>query len=177
MELSAGEKLILIMLSEIHESLKIKDGIDPKFVRNAIYDESLWSIAWKYPGIIRSDENSTPPVVREVLDILEMWELLEFSYDQLQSADKERVKAEANLFGHDLRFRGFDGNHETEHLGAARVLIDDLDRFSTFKGRDLNSHMPSLDRYARMLGVYLPIRHSHSTNTLNAEQIIQILNA
>ncbi len=29
MELSEGEKLILIMLSEIHEKLKIDDGIDP----------------------------------------------------------------------------------------------------------------------------------------------------
>jgi hypothetical protein len=32
MKLSDGEKLILVMLSEIHQNFGIKDGIDPKFV-------------------------------------------------------------------------------------------------------------------------------------------------
>jgi tryptophanyl-tRNA synthetase len=70
----------------------------------------------------------------------------------------------------------FDGNNETEYMGAAYVLINDLDRFSMFKGRHLNSHMPSLETYKRMLEVYLPIRRSGSFGQLNAEQIIQILN-
>jgi hypothetical protein len=36
MRLSNAERLMLIMLSEIHESLKIKDGIEPQFVKDAI---------------------------------------------------------------------------------------------------------------------------------------------
>lgn len=177
MELSEGEKLILIMLSEIYDNLKIKGEIDPKFVREAIYDESTWALAWKYPGIVGSVGESTPPVVKDVLDVLEMWELLEHSYNQLQAADKERVKTEAKPSGYDVRFRGFDGNHETEYMAAARVLIDDLDRFSLFKGRDLNSHMPSIENYRRMLAVYRLLRHTHDFDVLNAEHIIAVLNA
>lgn len=36
MNLSDQEKLILIMLSEIYEHLKIKNGIDAKFVQSSI---------------------------------------------------------------------------------------------------------------------------------------------
>jgi uncharacterized protein YfbU (UPF0304 family) len=176
-ELSNGEKLILIMLSEIYEKLKIEGEIDPEFVRKAIYDESTWALAWKYPGIVGSSRESTPPVVKDVLDVLEMWEMLEHSYNRLQAADREKVKAEAKPSGYDVRFNGFDGNHETEYMAAAMVLIDDLDRFSLFKGRDLNSHMPFLGTYRRMLVVYRSIRHAHDFDVLNAEQIIAILNA
>jgi uncharacterized protein len=177
MELSEGEKLILIMLSEIHEKLRIDDGIDPQFVRDAIYGEYTWALAWKYPGLVGSSENKTPPAVREVLDVLEMWELLEYSNNRLQSADKVKVKADTKLSGHDVRFRGFDGNNETEYMGIAGVLINHLDRFSIFKGRDLNSHMPSLETYRRMLAVFQPLRYTHDFDMLNAEQIIKILNA
>ena len=176
MELSSGEKLILIMLSEIYEHLKIKGDIDPQFVREAIFSENTWGIAWKYPGIIGSGETPTSPVVSKVLDILEMWELLETSYSRLQPPDKARLEKEAESFGSDVRFRGFDGNHETEYMGVAGFLVNDLERFSTFKGRDLNSHMPLLDTYGRMLAVYKSIRNSYDFDLLNAEQIIEILN-
>jgi uncharacterized protein YfbU (UPF0304 family) len=175
MELSNGEKLILIMLSEIYEHLKIKGEIDPQFVREAIFSENTWGLAWKFPGIFGSGENKTPPVVSEVLDILEMWQMLETSYKRLKPVDKARIEAEAKPFGRDVHFRGFDGNNETEHMGVARFLVDDLERFSTFKGRDLNSHIPSLDTYRRMLAVFRPLRNSHEFDTLNAEQIINIL--
>lgn len=177
MELSNGEKLILIMLSEIYEHLKIDGDINPELVKNAIFGEQTWGLAWAYPGIVGSSENKTPPVVSKVLDILEMWELLENSYKRLQPADKARVEEEADPFGSDVRFRGFDGNNETEYMTAAGFLVNDLERFSIFKGRDLNSHMPSLDIYERMMAIYNPLRNSYDFDLLNAEQIIRILNA
>ena len=44
MELRDSEKLILMMLSEIHEHLKIKDGIDPVLVKEAIRTGNTWAI-------------------------------------------------------------------------------------------------------------------------------------
>jgi uncharacterized protein YfbU (UPF0304 family) len=175
MELSNGEKLILIMLSEIYEHLEIDGDIDPQLVKNAIFREQTWGLTWAYPGIVGSSETKTPVVVREVLDILEMWEHLEYTYHQLQPADKARIEKEAEPFGSHVQFRGFDGNHETEYMAAAGFLVNDLERFSTFKGRDLNSHLPSLDTYRRMLAIYKPIRNSHEFGPLTAEQIITIL--
>ena len=84
------------MLSEIYEKLKIEGEIDPEFVRKAIYDESTWALAWKYPGIVGSSRESTPPVVKDVLDVLEMWEMLEHSYNRLQAADREKVRLKQN---------------------------------------------------------------------------------
>ncbi len=49
------------------------------------------------------------------------------------------------------RFVGFDSNTESERLGIARYLIEKMDHFPSFVGRSLNSHMPILDSYLRML--------------------------
>jgi hypothetical protein len=91
--------------------------------------------------------------------------------------DKARIEKEAEPFGKNLRFRGFDGNNETEYLGVSRFLIEHLDRFTHFKGRDLNSHMPSIEAYRRMYEVFKPMRNSLGRGELNASQIIEILKA
>ena len=177
MELSFAEKLILIMLSEIHQSLKVKGEIDPAFVQKAIFNEAFWSLTWKYPGLVGSGQSTRPHHVQEVLDILEMWEGLEESYKRLPPEGKDKVRAEANRFGTSVRFPGFDGNHETEYLGAAKTLIDDLDGFTTFSGRDLNSHMPLLATYQHMVEVYRALSRTPSSGLLSADQLIQVLNA
>ena len=76
-----------------------------------------------------------------------------------------------------VTFLGFDGNNETEHMGIAMFLVRDMDRFSSFKGRDLNSHMPLLDAYRRMLQTFLPIRSTLTGGELSVPQIIAVLKA
>ena len=99
------------------------------------------------------------------------------SYGRLSAKDKERVEKEAEPFGKNPRFNGFDGNNETEHMGVARFLIEDLERFSSFKKRDLNSHMPTLVGYRRMLRIFLPLRPGLTGGVLTASQIIDLLKA
>jgi len=176
MKLTDPEKLILIMLSEIHEKLGIENGVDPKFVQSAIYSENTWGLRWKYTGIF-TDKGETPAEVTEVVDILDMWSFIESAYHGLSADDKERIRVEAEPFGTHVRFAGFDGNNESEHIGIARFLIDDLDRFTSFKGRDLNSHSPSLEAHRRMLAVFLPLRTSLGGDDLTATQIVEILRA
>jgi len=115
--------------------------------------------------------------VREVVDVLDMWSFLESSYGKLSKADKARVAKEADPFGVHVEFRGFDGNNETAYTSIARFLVDKMDRFSEFKGRDLNSHMPTLATYGRMLEVFLPLRETLIGGYLNTAQIIAILKA
>jgi uncharacterized protein YfbU (UPF0304 family) len=177
MKLGDGEKLILIMLSEIHEHLGIRDGVDPKFVRSAIYSGNTWGLRWKYPNIFDNVEIDHA-VVSEVVHILDMWSFIESSYQRLSAEDKARIEAEAVPFGKDVQFTGFDGNNEGEYVGAARFLIEKLDRFSNFKGRDLDSHVPmSLDANRRMHAVFGPMRASLADKSLDAIQIMQILQA
>ena len=74
-------------------------------------------------------------------------------------------------------FPGFDGNHEGGHLGIADFLVNELGRFSDFKGRDLNSHCPLLENYRRMVKSFEPMRNDLVGQELDASQLIEILKA
>lgn len=144
------------MLSELYDSVGVKGEIDPDFIRSAIFDNEEWSIPWKYPGIPFS-EQSTPDIVKEVLDILEMWSTIEYSYEQLTGKEKTVLEEKAKPFGKP-KFEGFDGNNESEHMGTASFLVNKLDRFDEFKGRNFNSHSRSLNNYRRMLPTFFDVR-------------------
>lgn len=177
LRLSDGEKLIASMLCEICKHHKIDGGIDPSFVEEVIYGGHYWGLEWKYGGIfdVQADNMET---VHEVGDILDVWWFLEQSYARLSKKDKDYVEKEAEPFGKNVVFRGFDGNNETEHLNIAQFLINKLDRFVDFKGRGLNSHIPSIGRYRRMVRAFEPMRpHLGGGNLLSAGHIIELLNA
>jgi uncharacterized protein len=104
-----------------------------------------------------------------------MWSFIEWSYQSLSPTDKESV-AEAGPLGWNVQFYGFDGNSEGEHLNVARFVTEQLDRFSDFKGRNLNSPQPSVRAYRRMYAAFQPMRKSLVGNrNLEATQIIQLL--
>lgn len=171
-----GEKLILSMLCDISRHLKIKDGVDPDFVAEALYGGHNWALQWQLQGIFHGHEDSER-AVSETVDILDMWFFIESAYAKLSKRDKERIKTEAEPFGTHVVFPGFDGNNESEHLGIARFLIEKMDRFSIFKGRDLNSHAPLLDSYRRMVAAFEPMRAGLIGRELSADEIIKLLKA
>lgn len=174
MKLSDSERLILTMLCEISLPEDERE-IDPKFVLKAILDDAAWGIKWKYHGLFHDkSSDDTPPVVSEVMNILDMWDRIEAAYKNLSAPDKKRVKAES--YGEKPAFPGFDGNNETEHLGTATFLVDELEKWERYKGRMPNSHSPSLDIYKRMWAVYKPMR-AKLDGYMNADQIIAILKA
>lgn len=174
MKISDGEKLLLIMLSELYDKFEVNGEIEPEFIRSAIFNDKTWSIPWKYPGIPFEDQE-TPQIVSEVLDILDMWSFIERSYSDLSDEQKEFVKKEADPFGDNPTFQGFDGNNESEYMGVATFLVNDLDRYQEFEGRYFNSHCPSIDTYRRMLPVFKKIRKKLHFKPLSAEEIVEIL--
>lgn len=174
MKLSDGEKLILLMLSELYEKLGIEGEVEPEFIKSAIFSDNLWGIPWKYSGI-PFEHQKDPEIVREVIDILDMWSFIESSYERLNDEEKEYVKKEAKPFGDNPQFVGFDGNNESSYMGTALFIVNDLQRFEDFKGRNFNSHCPSIDSYKRMLSVFEPIRKNLSYKPLSAEDIALIL--
>jgi uncharacterized protein YfbU (UPF0304 family) len=174
MKITDGEKLILLMLSELYDKLGVDGEIEPDFIRSAIFSDKSWSIPWKYSGI-PFENQETPEIVKEVLDILDMWSFIEYSYGELSEEDKAYVEKEAAPFGKDPRFRGFDGNNETDYMGTASFVVNQLNRFEEFKGRNFNSHCPSVDGYHRMLSVFEGIKSNIYVESLNAEQLVRIL--
>lgn len=85
------------------------------------------------------DEHST----QHVLDILQLYDSLKFSYQAL--ADKSGINSK------DIEFDGFDGNNECEMLGFANALRNDH-RYESILGDSCkNSHYPTYKVYRRML--------------------------
>ena len=171
-----GDKLSLMMLRDLYTTLDVKGEIDPDFVAKAVEGGHHWGLEWKYPGIFDIVPN-VGEVVAEVVDVLEMWHIIESGYDNLTDGEKKRVAEDAGPFGKDVAFAGFDGNHEIEHLSVAKFLVNELDRFDRFKGRDLNSHWTWLNRYRRMLKLFKPMIRTLRGGELSHTQIGQLLNA
>lgn len=159
MKISDGEKLIILMLSELYEKLGVEGEIEPDFIKTAIYSDQLWGIKWKYSGI-PFEESDDPSIVKEVVDILDMWSFVERAFKELDAEEKIKLKADGAPFGDDPKFRGFDGNNETEYMGTAMFLVNELERFQEFQGRSFNSHSPSIDMHRRMLAEFEPIRRT-----------------
>jgi uncharacterized protein len=175
MELTPGEKLTLLMLCDIHTSLKIKHGeVDPIIVKEAITSGHLWGLSEKFTGLSRIDE--TPPhVVQEVRDFLKVGYRLESDFADLSALDKQRVLKEADASADAVRFRGFDGNHEVEHFSAALFIVNQLGNYHAFKGRDLNSHAPMVGAYQRMHAAFNTT--SLNEGKMSADHIIAVLKA
>lgn len=176
MKLSDGEKLIILMLSELYEKLGVEGEIEPDFIKSAIFGNQLWGLKWKYSGI-PFEESEDPEVVNEVVDILDMWSFIEYSYSHLTPEQKKQLEIDAKPFGKDPKFRGFDGNNETEYMGTAMFLVNDLERFQEFKGRVFNSHMQVVKVYNRMLKTFEPIRKTLTNKPISLEDLTKILKA
>lgn len=165
------------MLSEIYDKLSLTD-VDTSLLRSAIYTENTWALDWEMQGVVGSESESPPPLVDDVVNYLSMWSFLEEASSSFDVPTKEKVAQEAEPFGRHIRLPGFDGNNEIEALSIAKILVEDMGKFSRFKGRDLNSHAPLLENYARMYKVFEPIRRSLTgTRPLGPEQVIAILRA
>jgi uncharacterized protein YfbU (UPF0304 family) len=170
-----GEKLITIILCDIYNHLKIKGNIDPKLVSSAIHGGHLWALRWELSGLLHGHVDD-PREVTEVVDILDMWSFIEEAFETFSKKDLEVIKKADTRFASG-KFLGFDGNNEGTHRSIALFLTRDMNRFSRFKDRELNSHSPVLDSYRRMFKVFEPIRVTLVGHGMNAAQVIQVLKA
>ena len=167
---SDGEKLIVMLMQDVHKHLKIKDGTDLDFITEVIYGGHYWAPKWELQGLFHDYEDN-PNDVRFVCDILDMWSFIEEGYEKLSVEDKAQLDMDVGY----VQFTGFDGNYESSHLGITRFLIEKMNRFSRFKGRELNSHCPVVARYKLMFEIFEPMRKGLVGIRLSANQIAQIL--
>lgn len=118
------------------------------------------------------DEQRTRSEVRE---ILLMWSAIEDAYHQLSEDQRKQIELKAAPFGHTVRFIGFSANEEIEHCTAASDLINGLDRFDRFRGRELHSGVRCLDAYRRMLEVFKGISDTSPSRDLSVADMIDLL--
>jgi uncharacterized protein YfbU (UPF0304 family) len=181
--LKNSEKLMTWMLSEIlkHQIEARKDQRDAKYdmksvdlIRDAIVGGHFWALTWELTGVLHNHVDD-PKKVHTVVDILDMWSFIEEAYAGFDDEGKQRIEAEVGITGKDPRFLGFDGNSETEYMSIGQFLVDRLGRFECFKGRDFNSHFPTIDQYRRMADAFEPIRKSLVGRGLSPGEVIELL--
>ncbi len=169
MDLTKKERLILSLQLRVLEKLYPEEEQDFAIQRRALEDGYALHYEWMTNQF--SDELSVEQC-REVLEILDMFRALTFSFARAEENNHEL----RNLRRQDIKFRGFDGNNETAHMGYVQYFILDLKRFQELVGEggfdDFNSHQPMLDTYREMLGVW---RQYENRFELSIEQIEKIL--
>lgn len=176
MKLTNVEKLIVTMLADLHDKLGI-DKVDTKLIKQAIYSNNTWALSWELPGIVGDSPEPTPPEVGLVMDILDMWSFIEEAYERFDVDQKLSLEAKADPFGKHVAFPGFDGNNESEYMSIASFLVKDMDRFTRFADRNLNSHCPVIDGYQRMLEIFLVTRPKLDGRGLSVDELTEVLNA
>ncbi|MHB8285946.1 MAG: YfbU family protein [Caulobacteraceae bacterium] len=175
MKISPSEKLIISMLCDLARPVG-KREFDFEFISKAIGWGHEWALEWRY-DFINDAPPETPPDVREVVDVLDMWDAIELAVSEMDDSQKEKVKTEVG-YGQLPRFSGFDGNNESRHMGIAMFLVEDMDKWERFKGRDFNSHMPSLGGYRRQWRAFEKLRPSLGARTtpfMSPEQVIAVV--
>jgi uncharacterized protein YfbU (UPF0304 family) len=175
--LTDGEKLIFMMLRDLFKGLKITPHeIDIEFMSDVIFGGHYWAPRWKMHGLFHGHEDD-PRDVSYVVNVLDMWDFLERGYERLSAEEHEAIAAAVPHHGKHVRFPGFDGNNEAAKVGIAYFLVEKMERFTRFSGRDLNSHFPTDGRYERMLPVFERTRNKLIGRDLGRDEIIAILQA
>jgi len=171
-----GEKMIISMLADQQKPVDQRE-IKPDDIMDAIYGGHLWALKWEMTGIFH-DHLDSPGALSLVVDTLDMWSFIEEAVESFSNLERKRFVEGLDLKGDYPRFSGFDGNNESEYLGIAGHLINRMDRFQRFKGRELNSHRPVVDRYAVMTRLFEPIRSSIGMRQpirLSLDEVITLL--
>ncbi len=175
--LTDGEKLIFMMLRDLFKGLKINGHeIDSEFMSEVIFGGHYWAPRWKMHGLFHDHEDD-PREVRYVADVLDMWDFLERGYERLSVDERKGIAEAVPHYGEHVCFPGFDGNNEATKLGIAHFLVERMERFTRFAGRELNSHFPTFGRYDRMLPVFERTRGMLIGRDLGRNEIIAILQA
>ena len=174
---SDGEKMLILMMADLYKQLKLKDGeANPAFLAKVIYGGHYWAPKWDMQGVFH-DHVDDPKDVTHVVDVLDMWSFIEEAYEKFSAKQREQIAEEVGPLGKHVAFHGFDGNNESSQMSIAGFLIDDMNRFSRFKGRDLNSHHPTFGRYHRMVELFEPMRATLIGHGLSVQQVVTLMKA
>lgn len=173
MNFTPEQRLIVGLLCDIHQQLEIPNSFDPEMINDAIQTGNEWAIDVRYGEYLGS--TITDQRFDFIGNVLSMCEVIENSFAGLSPEDQDAVRA-GTIFNASRAFDGFDGNNESSFMSAARFMVNKLELFRHFEGREFNSHGPSLDGYRRMLEAFNRVAEPYSHHGLSVAQIIEIMN-
>lgn len=167
MELEPKDRIILINQLYILEKLYPDD--QKLYENQRIALENGYELHYNdiYPYI--NEEIMTDKDCTFVLDVLSMYDLILISFENLESKE--------GLTTNDVKFKGFDGNHETKYMAYTRYYIENLERFDSIKETTngyYNSHFPMNDIYKKKLEIFYSIDYTNHSR-LDVQQIKSLI--
>ncbi|OFR41231.1 YfbU family protein [Porphyromonas sp. HMSC065F10] len=173
LSLTKKERLEYIYLLKILEKLYPEQSEEYSQYRNAL--QQGFSLHYADMMIELSEDELSINECRKVLDILEMYRGIIYSYRALK-----RENTDISLTDEDVKFPGFDGNNECYHMAYVKYFIDDLDRYSEIQELSngyYNSHHRMLSQYEKMLEKWNEFESLPNRYLMNEEQIRELLNS
>ena len=125
-----------------------------------------------FGGELSEEGEFTMAESSKIFDVLDMYRGIE-NYMNANPEDDEVNKHLA------ARFRGFDGNHELRQMQFVDFAVNRMGRYSELKPKgkeseDFNSHIPMMDEYERMVGVW---QKAKNRVKLTKKEVLAILEA
>ena len=180
---SKSEQLSLLLLAKIlkhvteskpNASAKEESNELAKLLIESIEGGHYWAIEDKVGHLL--GDSIDEEINAFVLNVLDMWDFIESSYEDLSNEDKQKLEEAVPYVGKNPKFIGFDGNNESVYRSVCLHHIEKLNHFERFKKRGtLNSHSQKVPLYAKMLDAFEDIRSNLDDRLLNLEEMIQIL--
>lgn len=171
---SDGEKMLILMMGDLFKKLDIDGESNPEFLARVIYGGHYWAPKWEMQGVFH-DHVDNPADLEYVVNVLDMWSFIEEAYAKFTPAQRAQIAEEVGPWAKQVEFHGFDGNNEASQYSIALFLVNDMNRFSRFKDRDLNSHSPTEHRYRPMTHLFEAIRPTLIGHGLSVQQVINLL--
>jgi uncharacterized protein YfbU (UPF0304 family) len=175
--LTDAEKLIIWLLAEILKNQKdYGDKKRMELLQEVLYGGHLWALKQHHSfANILTDHVDSRTAVDFVYNTLDMWFFIEGAYKGFSAEEKKQVEDGIGSFGREPKFRGFDGNNESEYLGITQFIVEKLEQFEAFRGRDFDSHVPQVNTYEKMVALFEPIRVKLADRKLTPAEMITLL--
>src|SRR5215212_668015 len=166
MDLTKVERRLLANQYHILSLLDEGNAEHYENVRDAL--ENGYEAAYLYEVFGWMLDPLSPLQCKVVIDAMNMYSTIQRSYEALD--DKTGIEESRTWFP------GFDGEQETTHMGYARYVFEKEHRFAHLmpSTEDFDSHVPTVQRYRRMIPVWKSI---DDHDQLTREDIISILDA
>lgn len=166
MKLNTKERLTLSYQLKILEKLYPEESEYYANHRKAIEDGYELHYSWITEHL---SDGLTSEECTEVLDILDMYTSLYYSFKNLESPKDLSIES--------IKFPGFDGNNETMRMAYTKYFIEDLGRYEWIKELTngfYNSHTRMVEIYQQMLKIFKEVPPKER-NKLSEEKIKELI--
>lgn len=168
MELTKKERLILYNQYEILKAINPEEAEDYEVNQDILIN----GFKVNYENLIEGfGEETSEEISNFVIDVLQMYRVLNNSYDSLNDEGKEQIDL------YNISFKGFDGNYETDYYTYAKFYLNQLGRFEELKESEhfeINSHRNMLSNYRRMVSLWKEVKTGRYDN-LTLENMLYII--